>query len=99
MSLINRAASIFVRRPCVVPRRKNISYAHFSVALQQPQRISVCNRNGIMQQTPLPAHDISITNKSQIRRSMVMVTQTISSEKEDEDTNSPTSQQRKLVIT
>jgi len=95
MSLINRAASLFVRRSCV-SRRKNISYAQFSVALHQPQRIlDDCNRNGIMQQTPLPAHDISIKYTShQIRRSMVMVTQTISSEENNEDTNSPTSQQQ-----
>jgi len=94
MSLINRAASLFVRRSCI-SQRKNISYAHFSVALQQPQRIlDNCNRNNITQQTPLPAHDIPITNKSQIKRSMVMVTQTISSEENNEDTNSPTSQQQ-----
>jgi len=97
MSLINRAASLFVRRS-FVPRRKNISYAHFSVALQQPQRIlDDCNSNrNIIQQTlqVVPAHDISITNKSQIRRSMVMVTQTISSEENNEDTNSPTSHQQ-----
>lgn len=95
MSLINRAACLFVRRSCA-SKRKNITYAHnFSVALQQPQRILPdCNRNSITQQTlqVVPAQDTSITNISQIRRSMVMVTQTISSDENNEDTNSPTSQ-------
>ena len=95
MSLINRAASLFVRRSCI-SQNKNIPYAHFSIALQQqPQRILDNNRNGITQQTPpvFPTHDKSITNTCQIKRSMVMVTQTISSEENNEDTNSPTSQQ------